>query len=328
MTNRIRLGHLVPALILSAALLVPWANTRPAAAAPTATAYPTDRVADPHQAGVTYFASTGHTLRGTFATYWQKYGGLAQFGYPITEEFQEDGVGDGPAHMVQYFERNRFEAHPENAGTPFEVLLGRLGANFHAPDPAVAAQANPATHYFRETGHNVGPLFYNYWNTHGGVFVHGFPISEAVQETNPIDGKTYTVQYFERSRFEAHPENAGTAYEVQLGLLGTQQARKLGYFAPGAGSSAYPKQGHAADYSWIAGKVQVTRIQGGCVFVAYDGDQHLQPIGSGWDAAQTDATLSGDGADVVLFGHWATASDPHPMCPARDYVVDKVMANP
>jgi hypothetical protein len=28
---------------------------------------------------------------------------------------------------VQYFERNRFEYHPENAGTPFEVLLGLLG---------------------------------------------------------------------------------------------------------------------------------------------------------------------------------------------------------
>jgi hypothetical protein len=28
------------------------------------------------------------------------------------------------------------------------------------------------------------------------------------------------VQYFERNRFEYHPENAGTPYEIQLGLLG------------------------------------------------------------------------------------------------------------
>jgi hypothetical protein len=29
--------------------------------------------------------------------------------------------------MVQYFERARFELHPENAGTQYEVLLGQLG---------------------------------------------------------------------------------------------------------------------------------------------------------------------------------------------------------
>src|SRR5262249_29825445 len=32
-----------------------------------------------------------------------------------------------------------------------------------------------------------------------------------------------TVQYFERNRFEYHPENKGTQYEVLLGLLGTQK---------------------------------------------------------------------------------------------------------
>jgi hypothetical protein len=30
---------------------------------------------------------------------------------------------------------------------------------------------------------------------------------------------------------------------------------------------SYPKMGHAPDYSWIAGQVQFTRIQGGCVYV-------------------------------------------------------------
>jgi len=29
---------------------------------------------------------------------------------------------------VQYFERQRFEYHPEYGGTRYEVLLGRLGA--------------------------------------------------------------------------------------------------------------------------------------------------------------------------------------------------------
>lgn len=32
-------------------------------------------------------------------------------------------------------------------------------------------------------------------------------------------------------------------------------------------SSAYPKMGHAPDYSWVAGQVAFTRIQGGCIFI-------------------------------------------------------------
>jgi hypothetical protein len=37
------------------------------------------------------------------------------------------------------------------------------------------------------------------------------------------------VQYFERNRFEFHPENRGTRYEVLLGLLGNDLARNRGY---------------------------------------------------------------------------------------------------
>jgi len=47
---------------------------------------------------------------------------------------------------------------------------------------------------------------------------------------NPSDGKEYTVQYFERARFEFHPEAAGTPYEVQLGLLGAQALQTLGWY--------------------------------------------------------------------------------------------------
>src|SRR5437016_2880446 len=50
-----------------------------------------DPVPDPQQAGVQWFGPTGHTLRGVFLDYWSKYGGLAQFGYPLTEEFVEPG---------------------------------------------------------------------------------------------------------------------------------------------------------------------------------------------------------------------------------------------
>jgi hypothetical protein len=34
--------------------------------------------------------------------------------------------------------------------------------------------------------------------------------------------------------------------------------------------STFPKAGHAPDYSWIAGRVTFTRIQGGCVYIYTD----------------------------------------------------------
>src|SRR5262249_22656036 len=39
-------------------------------------------------------------------------------------------------------------------------------------------------------------------------------------------GKRYAVQYFERNRFEWHPENP-PAFNVQIGLLGVEYARML-----------------------------------------------------------------------------------------------------
>ena len=74
-----------------------------------------------------WFAATGHTLGGVFKTYWDSHGGLEQFGYPITEEYQEVSATDGKTYTTQYFERARFEDHADKAGTPYEVEQGLLG---------------------------------------------------------------------------------------------------------------------------------------------------------------------------------------------------------
>src|SRR5215208_5112735 len=79
------------------------------------------------QAGSRYFPETQHWVRGVFLKYWNEHGGLAQQGYPLTEEFPEINKLNGNTYTVQYFERAIFELHPENAGTPFEVLLSQLG---------------------------------------------------------------------------------------------------------------------------------------------------------------------------------------------------------
>jgi hypothetical protein len=184
-----------------------------------------------------YFPETGHNLSYLFKQYWLEKGGLMQFGYPRTAAFFETNPADGKIYLAQYLERNRFEYHPELAGTEFEVLLGLLGNQITAPLRAAGHGAfnhfpdmqYPGGRYFSETGHNLRNAFKQYWENNGGLFIYGYPISEEYYEVNPDDGKTYVVQYFERARFEWHPELAGTRFEVLLGLLGNALLRGKGW---------------------------------------------------------------------------------------------------
>ena len=196
---------------------------------------PAAPVANPRAPDVVYFPQTQHTLRGIFRTYWEQHGGLAQFGYPITEEYPEKSTTDGQIYTVQYFQRNRFEAHPENAGTPYEVLLGLLGRTIST----IAAPAQPfyfqpvtdpppGVRYFPQTQHTLAPEFAAYWDTHGGLAVYGYPISEPFRETNQTDRQEYLVQYFERNRLEYPPE-LPAAFQVSLGLLGAEVLQARGW---------------------------------------------------------------------------------------------------
>ena len=65
-----------------------------------------------------------------------------------------------------------------------------------------------APQYFPETQHSMADPMLTFWQRHGGLPVFGFPISEAFPERNADTGQTYSTQYLERNRFEAHPENA------------------------------------------------------------------------------------------------------------------------
>ncbi|MDQ3928425.1 MAG: hypothetical protein M3328_04665, partial [Chloroflexota bacterium] len=172
-----------------------------------------------------YFLESGHTLGGAFRRYWETHGSVSKLGYPISEEVSEQNPLDGQVRTVQYFERAVLEHHPEFAGTQDEVMLAAVGLwvtkdryfQQVAPFESTAERA-----YFAETGHSVKEAFLRFWNQQGGLAAFGYPISEELPEISPADGKVYTVQYFERARFEWHPADAGTANEVQLGLIGKQ----------------------------------------------------------------------------------------------------------
>lgn len=182
------------------------------------------------------FPETGKSVGGIFLRHWNTHGGLAQQGYPISEEIQEQSLTDGKVYRVQYFQRAVFEHHPEYAGSEAEVLLSLLGV-FHynekyggkAPGQQ-ASTSNPR--HFTETGKTMGGAFRKYWETHGGLAQQGYPISDEFQEVDK-DGILRTVQYFERAVFEYHEEYAGTPNEVLLSLLGVSYyERKYGGGAP------------------------------------------------------------------------------------------------
>jgi len=90
--------------------------------------------------GCRLFPETGYYLCGGFRAHWERNGGLARFGFPITDEITE--VIEGRALAVQYFERRRMEYHPENR-PPFDILLGLLGRELLLGAPPIAPTPVP-----------------------------------------------------------------------------------------------------------------------------------------------------------------------------------------
>lgn len=182
------------------------------------------------------FSETGHCASGRFLSFWRQNGGMAVFGLPLTDLMTENNL------PVQYFERQRFELHAENAA-PYDVLLGRLGDELlrqrsidwlTLPSPT-GAQAG--CRFFPETQHNIcdqsgGPDFLNYWSANGLEFdgkqgkspaeslaLFGLPLTEPMTMT--LEGQPFLVQWLERARFEWNPDNPA-AYRVLLGRLGAE----------------------------------------------------------------------------------------------------------
>ena len=180
------------------------------------------------------FAQVPDCIEFRFRSFWNGNGALPVFGLPLSPESTQK-VGD-QKYKVQYFERFRFEQHKENPA-PYDVLLGRIGVDRLAAqgrDWQTFAKADPSSpHYFAETGHAIAAQFWGFWSRNGLEFdgnkkaksaaeslaLFGFPVSEAQMEQGS-DGQMYLTQWFERARFEFHPENQAP-YDVLLGRLGS-----------------------------------------------------------------------------------------------------------
>jgi hypothetical protein len=79
-----------------------------------------------------YFAETGKEVCYAFLDFFEQYGGVAQFGYPISNFELQEG------RIVQYFQRARFEWHPEQPYGQKVTLtnLGRRYFEFIGEDPS------------------------------------------------------------------------------------------------------------------------------------------------------------------------------------------------
>jgi hypothetical protein len=161
------------------------------------------------QSNQVYIAETGHFLGGAFRIFFDQYGGLPQFGFPVTDEYFR-------AHdnrIVQYFQRARFELLVQPNGQLY-VILGNIGNDFVAanrlsfpPVPPVAD--TPNRRYFPETRHTLQQPFKAYWDANQGATFFGAPISEQVSDGSRL------VQYFERARLELNADGS-----ISRGLLG------------------------------------------------------------------------------------------------------------
>ncbi len=193
--------------------------------------------------GCVHFEETGHNLCDAFEVFWNENDGAGNFGMPLTDAYEEINADTLEPAIVQYVGKARLEVHPQNAGTPYEILAGRVGDEallygrgvdwwtLPAGDPA-------APNYFSETGHAIAGEFWEYWSSHGielgdegvsfreSLALFGFPISEAALESSANNDNVMT-QWFERARLEIGPDG-----QVVMADLGVEMTSTDDGFSP------------------------------------------------------------------------------------------------
>ena len=233
-----------------------------------------------------YFPQTGHYVKGEFLKFFDGHGGIDVFGYPRTEQFVQGG------RLVQYYQRQRMESWPENPD-PYKVQLMLIGAAVFGPgQPPVASDRVPAAgdtdhRYFPETGHTIGAAFKEFFESRGDLEVFGYPITE------PFTENGLTVQYFQRARFELHPE-LSPPYNVALGLLGDRYIFVMSG-VPLAATLPVPQESVSdAPSGADVGKLAFQTATGSTLYSVGADGSGLGAIGSGMDPA-----LSPDGSRIA-----------------------------
>lgn len=165
------------------------------------------------------FAETEFCIRGPILDYWQQYGGLATFGYPLTE-LRTEITPDGWTIPVQWFQRARLEDRGVY-GIVRAFLggerLGQLGYNIWDPANRTSAPL-PDCEYVESTAQNICEPFRSYWRNHGGAAYFGLPLTGP--RTERVGDWEGTVQYFEYARMQHIHDGSAGPEEIVLSDLG------------------------------------------------------------------------------------------------------------
>lgn len=103
----------------------------------------------------TWDEATQHTLSNSpapFRNFYEQNGGLAVFGRPKSEQFQEKNQATGEVYWTQYFERQRMEWHPNEPDARYRILLGLLGNEYRDSKHKTNAAFDP-----NGSGPGIGP---------------------------------------------------------------------------------------------------------------------------------------------------------------------------
>lgn len=131
-----------------------------------------------------YFPETGYLVRGPFLPFFDEHGGIATFGYPLTNAYTGS---DGS--LVQVFQRAQLQLTVHGVG------LAPIGSALHLTAPAGDTAVDPA--------------FLEFYQAHGGAAFLGMALNNAHQEDGLL------VQDFERARLLV--DQAGNVRLANLG---------------------------------------------------------------------------------------------------------------
>ena len=137
-------------------------------------------------ASVWHFSETNHNVREPFLSYFREHGGVALFGYPLTEQYTDpDGV------LVQTFQNAQLQLTVRGVG------LAPIGLALHLEEGETQPTVAEEIRAFYEAG--------------GGIAVFGPPISAPTEEGGKL------VQDFEGARLAYDP----VAGETRMTPLGS-----------------------------------------------------------------------------------------------------------
>ncbi len=257
-----------------------------------------------------YFPATGHNLASKFLGYWKSRGGLAMYGYPLSEAFTERNKSTGKERLVQYFERFKMELHIEAASTANEVQLGLLGTERLAAEGGASAFAQLKTPPFYP---NSAP-----------------PVVAPKAGVYPKTGYAPDFSWVAGSVADVSPRTGPGPLPMRPTLPPSIHAGPGPVFAPPPPEAmpiTYPNGvtvGRAVKGDVSPPLSSMSSLPGSPLCSAMAADVFL-PTGPVWERERSKLK---DGDYVVVFGHLATPGEVSTLGDqGRPYVVDKLIVN-